>query len=56
MHRRLPIAKEILMIILIKMILLFIIWLACFSNPPDPHFMPSKVAFHLFNINLDHNV
>lgn len=50
MQKRLSIKKEILLVLIVKLILLFGIWFFCFSKPLDKHSMPVRVASHIFNL------
>jgi len=50
MQKRLSISKEIILVLVIKIILLFFIWFFCFSHPPDKRAMPAHTALHVFNI------
>jgi hypothetical protein len=45
-HRfeRWPLAREITLVLLIKLILLLAIWLVCFRHPVDRELEPSDVA------------
>ncbi|MDF1653809.1 MAG: hypothetical protein P1U34_01755 [Coxiellaceae bacterium] len=39
--------KEITLAIIVKMILIFLIWYFCFSNPVSKHLTDAKFAAHM---------
>lgn len=47
MLKRLSLRQEILLILAIKLILLFILWIACFSHPLDENLKPTDIRSHL---------
>lgn len=56
MQKRLPLTKEIALVLITKVILLYTLWLVCFSNPLEKRSMPTYTADHLFNIHLDNTL
>ena len=44
--------KEMGIILALKLILIFLIWAVCFSNPPAKHINDTRFAEHLLGNNL----
>ncbi len=51
MFKRLSLPQEIFLIIAVKLALLYVIWLVCFSHPIDEHLKPSDIRSHLTTTN-----
>lgn len=40
---------EIILILLLKLVLLYIIWAFCFSQPLDKNLTPTQIVSHVFH-------
>lgn len=50
--KNLSLKKEIMLILIFKVILLYGIWFICFSAPKDHH-LPAATALHVFNLPME---
>lgn len=51
MPKRHSLSREILLVMLIKLILLFLLWFYCFSHPIAKHLSATDINDHLLNLH-----